>query len=246
MRTAHVLQHIPLEGAGRIGVIAHEMGYRVIEYGLFEGEPPASVPPGDLLVVMGGPMGVGDIGDPRWPFLRREVDLLSGALEQGRAVIGVCLGAQLMAHALGARVYPLEVGEPPARLREVGWGAVAFDTSTNDPALAGLNESELVVHWHGDTFDLPQGAVLLASTLPCAHQMFRFGHCAYALQFHIELLGADLPNWVEQDAAFVFAANRSSGAARILADTRRFAPRFEAMGDRMIRNILGVALERGT
>jgi GMP synthase-like glutamine amidotransferase len=222
------------------------MGYRVVEYRLFEGDPPTSVPPGDLLVVMGGPMGVGDIGDSRWPFLRREVDLLSGALAQGRAVLGVCLGAQLVAHALGARVYPLQVGEPSARLREVGWGAVTFDSAKNDPALVGLNESEMVVHWHGDTFDLPEGAVLLASTLLCHNQMFRFGPCAYALQFHIELGASDLPDWVEQDAAFVRAANGSSGASRILADTRRFAPRFEAMGDRMIRNIVGVALERGT
>jgi GMP synthase (glutamine-hydrolysing) len=246
MRTAHVLQHIAMEGAGRIGVVAREMGYRVVEYRLFDGDPPASVPPGDLLVVMGGPMGVGDIGDSRWPFLQRELDLLSGALAQGRAVLGVCLGSQLMAHALGARVFPLQVGEPSARLREVGWGAVTFDSTKSDPALAGLSESEMVVHWHGDTFDLPEGAVLLASTLPCANQMFRFGPCAYALQFHIELAASDLPDWVEQDAAFVRAANGSSGAARILTDTHRFAARFEAMGDRMIRNIVGVALERGT
>lgn len=246
MRAAHVLQHVAMEGAAHIGVVAGEMGYRVVEHRVFEGDLPASVPSGDLLVVMGGPMGVGDIGDPRWPFLRKEVDLLSGALAQGRAVLGVCLGAQLMAHALGARVYPLLVGDPPARLREVGWGAVTFDVTKNDPALAGLSESELVVHWHGDTFDLPRGAALLASTLPCANQMFRFGRCAYALQFHIELVASDLPEWVEQDADFVRAANGSSGADRILADTRRFAPRFEAMGDRMIRNVLGVALEHGT
>lgn len=245
MRTAHVLQHIAMEGAGRIGLIAREMGYRVVEHRLFEDDPPDSVPSGDLLVVMGGPMGVEDVGSPRWPFLQREVELLSGALAQGRAVLGVCLGSQLMAHALGGRVYPLHVGDPPARLREVGWGAVTFDVTKKEPALAGLNESELVLHWHGDTFDLPQGAILLASTLPCVNQMFRFGRCAYGLQFHIELVASDLPQWVEQDAAFVRAANGSGGAARILADTHRFAARFEAMGDRMIRNILGIALEHG-
>src|ERR1700677_205995 len=127
MRTAHVLQHIAMEGPGPIGVLASEMGFGVVVYPLFERDAPTAIPPGDLLVVMGGPMGVGDIGDPRWPFLKPEVALLSQALREGRAVIGVCLGAQLMAHALGARVYPLQVGEPPVRLREVGWGPVTFD-----------------------------------------------------------------------------------------------------------------------
>jgi GMP synthase (glutamine-hydrolysing) len=246
MPTAHVLQHIPLEGSGRIGVVAREMGFRVLDYRLFERAPPTSIPPGDLLVAMGGPMGVGDVGDPRWPFLQPEVSLLARSIQEGRAVLGVCLGAQLMAHALGARVVPLHVGEPPARLREVGWGAVTFDPSAHDdPALAGLHDSEVVVHWHGDTFDLPHGAVLLASTLLCPNQMFRFGRCAYGLQFHVELTGAELPEWVRQDAAFVAAANGSPGANRILADTGRFAARYERMGDRMIRNLLGVALETG-
>jgi GMP synthase (glutamine-hydrolysing) len=231
MPTAHVLQHIPLEGSGRIGVVAREMGFRVLDYRLFEHAPPTSIPPGDLLVVMGGPMGVGDVGDPRWPFLQPEVSLLARSLQEGRAVLGVCLGAQLMAHALGARVVPLHVGEPPARLREVGWGAVTFDPSAHDdPALTGLHDSEVV---------------LLASTLLCPNQMFRFGRYAYGLQFHIELTGSELPEWVRQDAAFVAAANGSPGANRILADTGRFAARYERMGDRMIRNLLGVALETG-
>src|SRR5580658_159908 len=200
MRTAHVLQHIAMEGAGRIGVVARDMGFRVVPYPLFEREPPVAIPSGDLLVVMGGPMGVADIGDARWPFLVPEVSLLSQSLRDGRAVLGVCLGAQLMAHALGARVYPLQIGAPPVRVREVGWGAATFDTQGGDPSLAGLHDSEIVVHWHGDTFDLPAGAVLLGSTLQCENQMFRFGACAYALQFHIELTAADLPEWVRQDA----------------------------------------------
>jgi len=245
MRTAHVLQHIPLEGAGRIGAVARDMGFRVVEYSLFEQELPAAVPSGDLLVVMGGPMGVGDIGDPRWPFLEPEVALLAQSLQAGRAVLGVCLGAQLMAHALGARVYPLEVGTPPARVREVGWGAATFDTRSGDPALAGVRDSEVVVHWHGDTFDVPSGAILLSSTLQCENQMFRFGDCAYALQFHIELTAEDLPEWVRQDAAFVAAANGPAGGRRILADTDRYAARYQDVGERMIRNILSVALEKG-
>ena len=245
MRTAHVLQHIPMEGAGRIGTVARDVGFRVVEYCLFEREPPVAIPSGDLLVVMGGPMGVSDIGDPRWPFLAPEVALLAQSLREGRAVLGVCLGAQLMAHALGARVYPLQVGAPPVRVREVGWGAATFDARTEDPALAGIGDSEVVVHWHGDTFDLPAGAVLLSSTLQCENQMFRFGSCAYALQFHIELAAEDLPGWVREDAAFVAAANGPAGGRRILTDADRYGARYHEVGERMIRNILAVALERG-
>jgi GMP synthase (glutamine-hydrolysing) len=150
-----------------------------------------------------------------------------------------------MAHALGARVYPLEVGDPPVRLREVGWGAVTFDPNARgDRALDGLGDSEMVVHWHGDTFDLPAGAVRLASTLPCENQMFRYGRTAYALQFHVELTKEDVSDWVEEDRAFVVAANGPAGPARILAESDGYAARYREAGDRMIRNLLAVALEQ--
>jgi GMP synthase-like glutamine amidotransferase len=193
---------------------------------------------------MGGGMGVGDIGDPRWPFLKAEADLLARLLREGQPVLGICLGAQLMAHALGARVYPLRIGEPPVRHREVGWGAVTFVAAAErERSLAGLNPSEVVLHWHGDTFDLPLGATLLASTLPCAHQMFRFGRCAFGLQFHVELDAEDVAVWVREDADFVLAANGPGGQERILADTQRYIHRHRKVGDRIIRNILATMLE---
>jgi GMP synthase-like glutamine amidotransferase len=184
-------------------------------------------------------MGVGDIGDPRWPFLAPEAGLVARSLRGGTPVLGVCLGAQLMAHALGARVYPCMVGDPPVRHREVGWGAVTFLASAADePALEGLDPSEAVLHWHGDTFDLPEGAVRLASTLPCQNQMFRFGKHSYAIQFHVEIEGRDVGHWVREDADFVRAANGASGGPSILADTDRFMSRHRKMGDRLIANIL--------
>jgi GMP synthase-like glutamine amidotransferase len=229
-----------MEGAGRIGELAQAIGLAVTIHPLFEGSPvPTAIPAGDALVVMGGSMGVGDIGDARWPFLAAEVELMARQVRSEAPVLGVCLGAQLLASALGAKVYPLRVGDPPAIHREVGWGAVTFVAPAGtQPSLAGLNEAEVVLHWHGDTFDLPSGATLLASTLACPNQMFRFGPRAYGLQFHVELTPPDVPVWVRDDAAFVRAANGPGGGARILADTALFMPRFRQVGERMIRNLL--------
>ena len=245
MRTVHVLQHIDLEGAGRIAEIALEVGFAVEVYPLFDSVAvPRGVAAGDVLVVMGGPMGVGDLGDPRWPFLKDEVALIARALADDRPVLGVCLGAQLMASALGARVFPLRVGCPPVPHREVGWGAITFSaTPADEPVLAGLDASEIVLHWHGDTFDLPPGATLLASTLACENQMFRVGRRSFGLQFHVELAVDDIASWVRDDAAFITAANGAGGGDRIVRETPLHGPRYGRMRDRLLRNI--VRLWRG-
>jgi GMP synthase (glutamine-hydrolysing) len=232
MRTLHVIKHIAREGPGRIADIAKDVGLGVVVHDLPSGAPvPKTLPDGDLLVVMGGPMGVADVGGAEFPFLRHEVDLVARCLANDTPVLGICLGAQLMAHALGARVYP-------AREREVGWGPVAFATGANEPALAGVGASEIVLHWHGDTFDLPEGATLLASTDVCPNQMFRAGTRAFGLQFHVEVVADEIATWVREDADFISGALGAAGPGRILADTLRFEPRHRQIGDRLIRNIL--------
>lgn len=234
------LQHLDLEGPSRIADIAAELGWTIEVRRLWLGEAvPTAIAPDEVLVVMGGSMGVGDLGDPRWPFLNAEVALLQSAIAAGGPIIGVCLGAQLLAHAAGAAVYPLHVGDPPARHREVGWGAITFtDSSDHEPVLAGLDVAEPVVHWHGDTFDLPQGATLLASTLACPHQFFRIGNKVFGMQFHIEITAEQVALWAHDDAAFVRAAGGPNHRDRLLADTARLMPRHRQQGDRLIRNLL--------
>ncbi len=240
MTTLLVLQHIEMEGPARIGDLAAELGLRVEIRQLHRGDPvPATLPGDTILCVMGGPMGVGDLGDPRYPFLAHEIALLREVLAKRQPMLGVCLGAQLLAHAAGASVHPLLVGEPAVRHREVGWGAISrVVTADQEPVLAGLDESEIVLHWHGDTFDLPTGATLLASTLACPHQFYHLHRRAWGLQFHVEVTAPIIADWVTADAAFVRAANGPAGGARILTDTARYIDRHRQVGDRLIRQLL--------
>jgi GMP synthase-like glutamine amidotransferase len=234
------LQHLELEGPSRIADLARERGWTVEVRRLWLGDAvPTALAADEVLVVMGGAMGVGDIGDPRYPFLTPEVALLRRVLAAGQPVIGICLGAQLLAHAAGAAVYPLHCGEPPARHREVGWGAITFTADpVNEPVLAGLDASEVVLHWHGDTFDLPTGATLLASTLACPQQFFRLGRRAFGLQFHIEITADQVADWTREDVDFVRVAGGADHPQRLLADTARLMPRHRQQGDRLIRNLL--------
>lgn len=243
LRRAIVLQHVEMEGPARIADLAIERGLTVEVRHLYASEPvPRAVADDEVLVVMGGGMGVGDRDDPRYPFLRQELALLEDALAAERAILGVCLGAQLLACAAGARVYPMvrrevrggEVRE--VRVREVGWGKVDFDL--DEPVLAGLGVRETVLHWHGDTFDLPAGARRLASTELCANQAFRVGRRAFGLQFHVEVDGETACRWAVEDAEFVRAALGPAGPDTVVAESAIHAETARAAGDRLIRNLL--------
>src|SRR6185437_14541803 len=158
----------------------------------------------------------------------------------GCAVRALYRGAQLLAAAGGARVYPNTRPGPrgPEPAREVGWGPVDLIGAEREPVLAGLGPRAMVLHWHGDTFDLPPGATHLASTLLCPHQAFRLGRRQFGLQFHCELEAASIAAWVREDAEFVRAANGEGGAARILADTARLYAEARPGWDRLLGNAI--------
>jgi GMP synthase-like glutamine amidotransferase len=245
VRRAVVLQNMPTEGPERIAVVLAERGVSCDVRALHAGEPvPDDVAPDEILVVMGGSMGVGDVGDPRWPFLEPELALVRKLCARDAPVLGICLGAQLLAAAAGARVYPNTRPGPdgPEPAREVGWGPVDLIGAEREPVLAGLGARAMVLHWHGDTFDLPPGAVQLASTPICPHQAFRLGRRQLGFQFHCELEAASIPVWVREDAAFVRAANGDGGGARILADTERLYADARPAWDRLLGNAADLLL----
>lgn len=240
---ALVIQHVAMEGPGRIADLCREREIAVEIREIFAGHTiPTSVEANEMLIVMGGSMGVGDRGDPNYAFLAAEIALIERALADERPVLGICLGAQLLAQAAGARVYPnfrRDDAGGEIRVREVGWGPVTLLGRDREPALAGMDSEQIVLHWHGDTFDLPTGAVLLASTAACAHQAFRIGSRAFGLQFHVESNADMARRWAAEDQEFVRAARGADGTAMVVAETDRFAPGARVDGDRLIRNILG-------
>ncbi|HLK92583.1 MAG TPA: gamma-glutamyl-gamma-aminobutyrate hydrolase family protein [Polyangia bacterium] len=244
-KRAVVLQHTATEGPERVGVMLAERGVSCTIRALYQGEPvPDDLGSDEILVVMGGPMGVGDVGDPRWPFLEREIALLRGLVGRDAPVLGICLGSQLLAAGAGARVYPNTRPGPsgPERVREVGWGEVDLVGADREPVLAGLGARLTVLHWHGDTYDLPPGAAHLASTPACRHQAFRLGRRQFGFQFHCELEASSIPTWVREDAEFVRAANGPGGGAQILADTDRLYVEARPAWDRLLGNAIDLLL----
>ena len=239
---AIVLQHTPTEGPERVAVALAERGVACTVRALHRGEPvPDDLAPGEILIVMGGPMGVGDVGDARWPFLGQEIALLRKLCARDAPVLGICLGSQLLAAAAGARVYPNTRPGPdgsPAPAREVGWGAVDLIGAQREPVLAGLASPLIVLHWHGDTYDLPPGAAHLASTPVCRHQAFRLGRRQFGFQFHCELDADTIGVWVHEDAAYVCSTNGDNGGAKILADTARLYAAAQPAWDRLLGNAI--------
>ena len=176
---AHYLQHVPFESPGSILAWLEQHAASVTSTRLFEAHRLPAVDDFDLLVVMGGPMSVNDEGEHPW--LITEKRLVRDAIDAGRAVVGVCLGAQVIASAMGCRVYRNAE-------REIGWFPIS-GAEAPPPHIAGSlrwPEELTVFHWHGETFDLPSGAVRLASSEGCLNQAFRIGDRVVGLQFHLE------------------------------------------------------------
>jgi len=215
VKTALVIRHVAFEDLGSLEPMLLRREFAVARVDA----PTADFPSleainADLLVVLGGPIGVYDTAD--YPFLEPEIEMISARLATARPTLGICLGCQLMARALGARVYA-------SGIKEIGWAPVRLTEAGRQSCLAPLAEADAsVLHWHGDTFDLPPRAIHLAETDACRNQAFSLGTHALALQFHLEATALDLERWyVGHTAEIAATPGVSVGALR--ADSRRFA-----------------------
>ena len=175
----HYLQHVHFEDLANIEVWAKERGYQISGTKLFDGEKLPTVGAFDWLVVMGGPMNIYE--EDIYPWLAPEKKFIAEAIEAGKIVLGVCLGAQLMADVLGAKVFKNEY-------KEIGWYPVSLsDEAKKLPVFSGLPEVFTAFHWHGDTFELPVGCVRAASSEGCVNQAFTCKEGkVIGLQFHLE------------------------------------------------------------
>lgn len=207
----HIIQHVALEGPGAISEWARERGHSISITEQFRRGTLPAVGDFDFLVIMGGPMSANDGAQLDW--LAGEKQLIAEAMGEEKAILGVCLGAQLLAQTLGARVYATPQ-------KEIGWFPVHLTLEAERSRLfAGLPARMTVLHWHGETFDLPQGAVLLAESKLCRNQAFELDGRVLGLQFHLEVQPQGLERLIENSAAELTRAPAVQTAAEIRASS---------------------------
>lgn len=211
---ALAIRHVAFEDLGLFESVLAERGFRVCYAEAADGLADVEVLEPALVVVLGGPIGAYE--EAIYPFLIQELRLLERRLAADRPTLGICLGAQLMARALGARVYP-------GRRKEIGWGPVTLSPEGRRSPLHALGGGAAVLHWHGDTFELPARAIRLASTALYENQAFSCGRSALALQFHPEVTASGLERWFVGHAGEI-AATPDLFVRQLREDTRRYAP----------------------
>jgi GMP synthase (glutamine-hydrolysing) len=216
-KTVLALRHVTFEDLGAFETTLRDGGY-AIQYADLGLDELSSFNAPDLLVILGGPIGAYE--SDLYPFLDEEIALIRRRLQAGLPTLGICLGAQLMARALSARVYP-------GRGKEIGWKPLSLTAAGRD-VLAPL-EGLPVLHWHGDTFDLPDGAINLASTDLCDHQAFAVGRHALAFQFHPEAQQKGFERWLIGHAAEI-SATPGVSVSELRIATHRYVAAASAAG----------------
>lgn len=186
MKKVNVIRHLAFEDLDGFEQVFADAGLPVQYYEAGVDDLSVLGVDDDLLVVLGGPISANQVDE--FPFLQTEIDLLKARVSQDKPVLGICLGAQLIARAAGAAVYPGN--------KEIGWSSLQITDAGKDSPLAAIEQSAcMVLHWHGETFDLPKGARLLASTDANLNQAFSLGNRVMGLQFHMEVSEAGLQRW---------------------------------------------------
>jgi GMP synthase (glutamine-hydrolysing) len=228
MSQVWVFQQVDAEPPALIETVLRRRGRGVRIFRMDQGDaPPRLTPECAGLVVMGGPMAVYE--PERNPWLTGEQALIEQALAADLPILGICLGAQFLAQAAGAKVYP---GQRP---KEIGWGRVTLTPAGQADAICGHladpsgHAETIVFQWHGDTFDLPRGATLLATSTLYPHQAFRVGRMAYGFQFHFEVTEPIIRDWMSRWRAEVLEQRLDPEA--ILAGIPKHLPAMQARGE---------------
>lgn len=210
----HYLQHVPFENLGNIEIWIRERNHELTVTRVYENPDFPAMADFEWLIIMGGPMNIYE--DKRYPWLTSERQFIKETIHAGKTVLGICLGAQLVADALGSKVFPnthKEIGWFPVELTPEGR---ASDLLRNFPAQCE------VFHWHGDTFHLPQGAVQLARSQACEQQTFLYQERVLALQFHLETTRSSAEQLIENCRNELVNAPFIQSADSMLADDRKF------------------------
>ncbi len=228
MRRLLVFQHVPYEILGNLDPLLRDAGFR-IRYVNFGREPEArpDITRYHGLIVLGGPMNCDECD--RYPHLATEVELIRQTIEAGKPVLGICLGAQLIARALGARVAPNDK-------KEIGWYELnPTEAGHADPLFAPLAASQMIFQWHGDTFQIPRDAVHLATSPDCRNQAFRYGDNVYGLQFHLEVDEPMILRWLHTPsmAREAEALGGPGNTDRIAAQTKDHIEHSVSLGNRV-------------
>ena len=219
----HSLQHVPFEDIGSMANDFHAQGYSLTSTHWYRGDAAPDINSFDALVVMGGPMGIYD--EAIYPWLANEKVLIKEAIAAGKIVLGICLGAQLIADVLGGKV----TRNPH---KEIGWLPIQINpAAAAHPIAQVFARYPEVFHWHGDTFALPPGAVHLASSEGCVNQAYVFQDQVYGFQFHLETTPTSARALIENCSDDIDGSRYTQSAQAILASEDKFAQINRAMSE---------------
>ncbi len=225
MKKLLVLQNIEREGPGLFSKIAKEKGFFPEIYNLPLGDKLPEAKKEDLILIMGGPMSVRDLNNKKYFWLREETIFINKAIENQISIIGVCLGAQLLAHISGGKIEPLKDESNQANKPEIGWSEISpISKKSNDEKGLRIKEPLKVLHWHGDRIILPPHAELLASSARCSEQFFTIGEFIYGLQFHVETEGLMTENWIRNDKKFIISGLGENGQNILRKQCKDYEP----------------------